>query len=196
MRDPQSTKSLIVSKSISLFNKKGYRATSLSDITTATGMTKGAIYGNFENKDAVALAAFEFAILRIIEELNTQIKGAKNAPDKLKSILYYYEKYIENPPIEGGCPIINTSVEADDEFPELRMKAIRIIGMIKASLVKIINRGIIEGQLRKGIDAELYATMFYATIQGAILMSRVEGHGNAYAQIKKGLLMQIDAISL
>jgi TetR/AcrR family transcriptional repressor of nem operon len=37
---------------------KGYSGTSMSDITAATGLTKGSIYGNFENKDEVAIAAF------------------------------------------------------------------------------------------------------------------------------------------
>jgi len=33
--------------------------TSLSDMTDATGLTKGSIYGNFNSKDEVALAAFD-----------------------------------------------------------------------------------------------------------------------------------------
>ena len=49
------TKSELTSKFIietvaPIFNKKGYAATSMSDITNATNLTKGAIYGNFENR--------------------------------------------------------------------------------------------------------------------------------------------------
>ena len=115
MRNPEQTRNLIISKAISIFNKKGYRATSLSDITKATGMTKGAIYGNFDNKDAVAVASFQYATEKVLDELREQIKNAPTAPLKLKAILSYYDQYIDNPPIEGGCPVINTSVEADDE---------------------------------------------------------------------------------
>ncbi len=196
MRNPTDTKNLIVSKALPIFNRKGYRATSLSDITKATGMTKGAIYGNFENKDALAIAAFELAMNKITNEMAQYISEAKDAPSKLKAILNYYENYIEKSPIEGGCPIINTSVEADDEYPELRTKAIRMIALIRGSLIKIINRGIIEGQIKPKINVELFASMFYSAIQGAILISRVEGHQDNYQNIKISLFSQINEISI
>lgn len=195
MRNPETTKNLIVSKAISIFNQKGYRATSLSDITKATGMTKGAIYGNFENKDAVAVASFEYAIGRVLDDLRMHIKAAPTAPMKLKAILNYYSKYIENPPIAGGCPVINTSVEADDDHPMLRTRAVGSIAMIKGSLQQIITRGLQEGQIREGVDAHLYASMFYSTISGAILISRVEGNKQSFELIRQGLEMQINAIS-
>ena len=47
-----------------IFNKNGYVGTSLSDITQATGLTKGAIYGNFKDKEALAIEAFNFNINR------------------------------------------------------------------------------------------------------------------------------------
>ncbi|MEL6536474.1 MAG: TetR family transcriptional regulator, partial [Bacteroidota bacterium] len=53
MRNPTQTKELIITRAMPLFNTKGYTATSISDITNATGITKGAIYGNFQNKDEV-----------------------------------------------------------------------------------------------------------------------------------------------
>ena len=45
MRDPQGTRETILKKSGVLFNTQGYKATSISDITEATGFTKGAFAG-------------------------------------------------------------------------------------------------------------------------------------------------------
>ena len=50
MRNPDQTKGRILKKSGVLFNTQGYKATSISDITSATGFTKGAIYRHFKNK--------------------------------------------------------------------------------------------------------------------------------------------------
>ncbi|MEQ8474403.1 MAG: TetR/AcrR family transcriptional regulator [Marinoscillum sp.] len=196
MRNPEATKNLIVTKAISIFNKKGYRATSLSDITKATGMTKGAIYGNFNNKDSVAVASFQYATGVVLNELRLKIKAASTAPEKLLAILNYYDGYVDNPPIEGGCPVINTAVEADDEHPQLRMKVVNTIHMIKDSLKQIIHRGILEGQIREDIEVDLYANMFYSTIKGALLISRVEGDSRSFDLVRKGLASQIKAISL
>ncbi|MBU8934666.1 MAG: TetR/AcrR family transcriptional regulator [candidate division Zixibacteria bacterium] len=38
-----------------LFDKKGYRATTLDDIATEVGLTKGAVYHHFRNKEAILL---------------------------------------------------------------------------------------------------------------------------------------------
>ncbi|MFY0599790.1 MAG: TetR/AcrR family transcriptional regulator [Cyclobacteriaceae bacterium] len=196
MRNPEYTRRLILSKATSLFNTKGFKGTSLSDITKATGLTKGAIYGNFENKDALAVASFDAAINTVLLDLSKRIKVQSTAPLKLKAIIDYYSEYIHNPPIKGGCPIINTSIEADDSHPMLRFKVSTTITMIIDSLKKIITRGIDENQIIKGIDVELYATMFYATIEGAIIMARTEGSSRSYDLIKKGLENQINAISI
>ena len=50
----EKTRQLIIETAAPIFNKKGYAGTSLSDLTQATGLTKGSIYGNFKNKDEVA----------------------------------------------------------------------------------------------------------------------------------------------
>lgn len=196
MRNPEVTKQLIVEKAISLFNTQGYRATSLSDITKAAGITKGAIYGNFKNKDEVAEASFEYAIEVVMQELKERISAAATAPLKLKAIVNYHEEYIKSPPFSGGCPIINTSVEADDNYPQLRSKAIRSVGIMKTSITKILTRGIREGQIDASVNAEAIGMMIYTSIQGAIVLSKVEGDGQSYGVIKKYLHSLIDSITV
>jgi len=46
----EQTRQLIVEKTAPIFNVKGYAGTSVSDMTKATGLTKGSVYGNFANK--------------------------------------------------------------------------------------------------------------------------------------------------
>ena len=196
MRNPEQTRRLIVEKAMLLFNLKGYRSTSLSDITKMTGITKGAIYGSFENKDAVAVASFESAVEIILSDLRKRIRSAKTAPDKLRAIAGYYSDYAENSPIEGGCPIINTAIEADDNYPMLRIKVVRVMGIIKDSIKKIINRGIREKQIKTDIQVDEFALTFYAAIEGAILISRVEGDTETYSLVRRNLEKQITEISI
>ncbi len=178
-----------------MFNQKGFRATSLSDITKATGITKGAIYGNFENKDEVAVAAFDYAVEEIMSIMRQRIRIAKTAPEKLKAIILFYQEHILNPRFEGGCPIINTSVEADDNYPQLRIKAIRSIAILKDSIVKISHRGIRERQLKENFKVEEFSVLMFAAISGAVLLSRIEGDLDAFHKVKDQLFHQIDQYS-
>lgn len=194
MRNPEITRQLIIDKAISLFNTQGYRATSISDITQATGTTKGAIYANFSNKEEVAAAAFEHAVEIVLKEIRSCIKAAPDAPRKLEAILDYYGDYIGNSPIPGGCPVLNTAVEADDNYPLLRTKVVRLITLLKDSLRQIIHRGIVEKQLKPDMDVEGFVMLFYASIEGAIMVSRVEGDKESYKDMTRYLKRVMDGI--
>lgn len=192
MRNPEITRQRIVRHAISLFNRQGYRATSISDITTATGITKGAIYGNFKNKDEVAEASFEYAVEVVLADLREKIREAPTAPLKLRAIVSYHQEYIKNPPIEGGCPIINTCIEADDNYPQLKARAIRSVAIMKDSIRRIIQRGVTEGQLKKDTPVEQLGMLIYSAIQGAIILSRVEGDLESYNTVQAYLTRLID----
>jgi len=69
MGKSEQTKAFIIEKTAPLFNIKGYAGTSLSDITDATKLTKGSVYGNFTNKDEVALAVFDYNLNKVTSML-------------------------------------------------------------------------------------------------------------------------------
>ena len=194
-RNPEHTRQLIIDKALPIFNTKGYAAASISDITAATGITKGAIYGNFKNKDEVATAAFEQGVQIVTSEIAKRVRTANTAPEKLKAIMEFYEEYINKPPIPGGCPVLNSSIEADDSLPFLRSRVIRSIALLKDSVMKMINRGILEGQIKRDVDVEEFTNFFYSVVEGVISLSRIEGDGRSFAFVKKFVFRQIDEIS-
>ena len=196
MRDPVQTKINIIKRSSELFNTKGYQATSISDITNATKLTKGALYGHFGNKDEMAEAAYDYSVQEIIDKLTRVIKESPTAPEKLKNLAYHYMEYILNPPIKGGCPVINTSIESDDSYPLLRSKTVRTIGIIRDSIKKILHRGIKEGQISKECNVEQFSTKYYAAIMGGIVISRVEGDIQSYQTVYEELCKEIDQYSI
>ena len=77
------TRQLIIESAAPIFNKKGYAGTSMSDLTTATGLTKGSIYGNFKDKDDVAVHAFQHNIDLIFDFFSKELKAAGSTMDKL-----------------------------------------------------------------------------------------------------------------
>ena len=92
MSKAERTRQFIIEQTAPVFNKQGYAGTSLNDLTAATGLTKGAIYGNFENKEAVALAAFEHNLAFVFNGLRAS--AAKNAParEKLLALPRFYRQ--------------------------------------------------------------------------------------------------------
>src|SRR5688572_12624978 len=103
------TKQFIIERSAPIFNRKGYAATSMTDILKATGLAKGGIYGNFSSKDEIAIEAFDYSYNQLKESLRFKIRQEKTSSAKLTAILDFYRNYSLKPHIEGGCPLMNTA---------------------------------------------------------------------------------------
>jgi len=176
MRQPEATKAHILKQSGHLFNTQGYKATSISDITTATGLTKGAIYRHFKNKDHLEKEALFYLSQTMFSSLRGKIKDQPTAPKKLRALFSFFETYISNPPVKGGCPLLNVSTEVDDAHPVLRKQAVVILDLLKESIVTLLNNGVKYGQLKPSTDKEYYASIIIGQLEGAIMMSKLRGN--------------------
>jgi len=196
MRNPEVTKQNILKKSGILFNTQGYKATSISNITDATGLTKGAIYRHFTSKDALEIETLTHLSGIMNEKLRWRIKEQPTAGKKLRAVVRFFESYISDPPIIGGCPLLNAAVEADDAHPDLRKTATTILNGLRNSLISILEKGIYYKQLRRGLDKELYATLIIACLEGAIMMSKLSGNDDDIKRVIKHLEKQIAEIEI
>ncbi len=176
MGKAEKTKQFIVEKTAPLFNVKGYAGTSLSDMTDATGLTKGSIYGNFANKEEVARAAFDHNLDKITRIYNAEMAKQTAARDRLMVYVQVYNNFLKYPFPVGGCPILNTAVESDDMYPGLRERASRAIHRWKDHIVEIIESGIRNREFKKVQNAEQAALSLIATLEGGIMISKLTGN--------------------
>ena len=174
MRNAEATKNSIITASANLFNTQGYKATSISDITKATGLTKGAIYRHFSSKADLEQQALRSLAKLMFTEIGISIKEAKTFQSKMEAIFSFFEEYMHTPLYKGGCPLMNAAIEVDDTNAVLRQQTYNMLAQLKASVSKLITNGIANGQVRKDVEPEYYATIIIATLEGAIMMSRLE----------------------
>lgn len=163
----------IIEKSAPIFNTKGYAATSMQDILQATGLAKGGIYGNFASKDEIAVEAFDFAMNVQMEAIAFKIKQEKTSAAKLIAVLQFYKNFTVAPLIAGGCPLMNTAVDADDNIPFLKERAMKALKKMLSSLEHIIQRGIDKGEFSPMLNVQTEAAMIFATIEGGVMMSKL-----------------------
>lgn len=167
------TRQHIIEKAAPYFNKKGYADTSLSDITAATGLTKGAIYGNFENKDELAIAVFTYNLGKLAGGMMTAMQQATGAVDQLLAMINYYRQAFKEVAVRGGCPVMNAAVEADDNFPALKVKVRAAVKNWTRSIEKVIETGKKEGTIHKRVEASVMATLLIALIEGGLMLAKL-----------------------
>ena len=169
------TKQFIVERTAPIFNEKGYVGTTLADLTNVTGLSKGSIYGNFENKDEVALAAFDYNFNRVTSYIKDRILASDNSIERLLVYPQVYRDFLKIPFFKPGCPILNTSTEADDTHPELRERAANALLFWKISVESQIKRGIERGEIKSNTRPSEIAVILMSLIGGAILQAKVTG---------------------
>ncbi|GGE64214.1 TetR family transcriptional regulator [Pedobacter psychrotolerans] len=173
MTKSEKTKRHIIEKIAPIFNMKGFAGTSLNDMTDATGLTKGSIYGNFANKDEVALAAFDYNFKSMEMKINAAMNNQHTAKDKLLAYLIVYQGLMVGQISPGGCPILNTSIDADDTHPALREKALNALLSWKKQIMGIIQDGISNKEIASKYNPEQIALTVIAMIEGGIMISRL-----------------------
>ena len=169
-----STKELIIEKSSELFNIYGYHGCSLSEIMQATSLKKGGIYNHFRNKDEIALEAFTHNFNKVIERFRRQLDKASNAEEKLYATIEVFASFAYDPIVRGGgCPIFNTAVDATNTHPQLKQKAREGINTLKRYIEIKVEEGIAQGEFNKHVDSHQVSSLIICTLEGAIIMSRV-----------------------
>src|ERR1700743_14639 len=148
----EATRRHIVEATAELFNKKGVSATSISDLEKATGMTRGSIYGNFQNKDAVALAVFDhnWEVKRKLLFENADRQASFK--DKLLAHVLLHHPSAKTPFTAGGCPLQNTVIEADDTNQLMRSKAAAGLLSWTKTLIETVENGIKANEFKPETD--------------------------------------------
>ncbi|MBD8499729.1 TetR/AcrR family transcriptional regulator [Paenibacillus arenosi] len=187
MRKGDKTKQDIIMKAAELFNEKGYASCSMQDIMEVTGLTKGGIYGCFSSKEDIALEAFDYSTKLVAERFMTAIDGEATATAKILAMCEVYRDAAHNPPLKGGCPLLNTAVESDQTIPLLREKASEAYIDMLTIIQNILEQGIRDGEYHSEMDTEATASFILSSLEGSIMSSRLTMNNIHIAFVKKNL---------
>ncbi len=187
MSKAEKTREYIIEKAAPIFNKKGYAGTSLQDLTVATGLTKGSIYGNFKNKDEVAVAVYEYSIRMLDLRINDFLAQKQSMYDKLVGLTDYYRVNWKTVFEKGGCPVQNASVEADDNLSILKKPVQESIKNWAKGLSKVIEKGQRNGEFKTDISAVDYGYEIISVLEGGMMLAKIMNN-------QKLLFMALDRI--
>lgn len=169
------TREMIIEKSAELFNVYGYHGCSLSDIMKATQLKKGGIYNHFDNKDEIAVAAFDHSFKKILMRFREHLDKDTTSTEKLYSIIAVFRDMVTDPVIKGGCPIVNTAIDSTDSHPGLKQRAKMAIQTLEDYIVIKIEEGKATREFRSEADSRSIATFMIMAMEGAVMMSRTNG---------------------
>jgi TetR/AcrR family transcriptional regulator, transcriptional repressor for nem operon len=137
---------------------------------------------------------FDYNLSKVTSILAGELAKRSTAKEKLMAYGEVYARFESYPFPAGGCPVLNTAIEADDTHPELRKKAAMAISSWKKNIVRIIEKGIGSKELAKETNAEQTALTIIALLEGGLMISRVTGKPAYRAQVMKSLKEYIEQL--
>jgi TetR/AcrR family transcriptional repressor of nem operon len=191
MTKGEQTRRKIVEAAAPIFNQRGYEGSSLNDLMEATGLQKGGIYRHFSSKEELAGEAFDYTWDAAWNARLVGVDEKANGIDKLKRFIANFVAY--RSPVAGGCPILNTAVDADDGNPVLRARVAKALRSWLSRLQTIVKQAKERGEARAGVDPKMVATLIVSSLEGALMMSRLQGNDEALRRVQSHLNRYLEA---
>lgn len=173
-RNPEKSRQEIIEKAAPIFNKYGIAGTKLDMLIKATGFQKGGIYNHFANKMDLARAVFKYNFELLKATYHKESNASASPKEQLLATIKGFKAYMLNPPIAGGCPLLNIAIEADDTDETNRLIVKEYINEWKDELVMILEKGIQSGDFQSDINVTQEAFFIIAAIEGSIMLGQVK----------------------
>jgi TetR/AcrR family transcriptional regulator, transcriptional repressor for nem operon len=191
MTKGEQTRRKIVEAAAPIFNQRGYEGSSLNDLMEATGLKKGGIYRHFTSKEELAVEAFDYTWGAAWNARLLHVDEKANGIEKLKQLIANFVEH--RSPVAGGCPILNTAVDADDGNTVLRARVAKALRSWLSRLQVIVEQAREHRETRPGVDAKAVATLIVASLEGALMMSRLQRNDEALRRIQSHLNRYLDS---
>ena len=191
MTKGEQTRKKIVQAAAPIFNQRGYEGSSLNDLMEATGLQKGGIYRHFASKEELAAEAFDYTWEAAWNARLLHVDEKANGIDKLKQLIANFVEH--RSPIPGGCPILNTAIDADDGNPVLRARVAKALRSWVGRVQAFVEHAQEQRDARPRVDPKAVATLIVASLEGALMMSRIQRNDDALRHVQSHLNRYLDS---
>jgi len=169
----EATRLRIIRAAADLFHKQGVRATSPDEVIEASATGKGQFYYYFKNKEGLVHAV-----------LHSHLEAIKNgsAPvdyeiDSWQDLERWFQSHVDLQKrfkMTRGCPFGTVGNELTESDKLIRQDLGLLFEVMKNKLATFFVREKAQGGLAKDANEEHMAAFCIATIQGAMLMGKIE----------------------
>lgn len=168
------TNELILDRAVPVFWQRGYAATSLRDLTRATGLGASALYHRFADKDGL----FVEVLRRYADQgLSERLARLGALPDPLAAICAFFDELVAisaDDPERRGCLLVNTALDGGAIGPAARAMVRARLGAVEAFFRVQLERVRDAGRLTATIDPATQAEVLLGTVLAIRVLARLD----------------------
>ena len=161
----------VLNKAMQVFWRQGYEGTSIQDLTKATGLGRGSLYGAFGDKEGLFLAVLD----HYADQIQAQIAQSLKNDDPREGITNLFQAIVERM-VEGNCPPgclnTNTVLESPAGSERIQRKIAERLGKMESDIYELLLKAQTERSLPLGTDIRALSRFFLAVTQGMTVLNK------------------------
>ncbi len=170
-RDPERTRARLLRAAFQEMYRSGYRSADLDAILAAAGVTKGALYYHFDDKEALGYAVVDEVIASSVQQKWVQpLRNAKKPIDALVRIVQ--SESLKREDVQRGCPLLNLSQEMSGLDEGFRRRTAKLFKDWHDAIAEALREGQKRRVVRSDIDANETATFLIAAYEGYVVLTK------------------------
>ena len=173
-RPQEFDKTRVLQNAMYVFWSKGYAAASLTDILTATGLSKSSLYATFGDKRELFLAAFDAYRKGRMRYLQQILNNGQPARLSIETFFRQGVAHAEDEIRVQGCMTANEAVELAPHDAEIQGLVAEDFQAIEDAFAQVIARGQADGSISSRQEPRILAHFLLVNLQGLQVMARAQ----------------------
>jgi TetR/AcrR family transcriptional repressor of nem operon len=165
LHDPERTRERLLRAAAREIYRSGFQSASLDGILASAGVTKGALYHHFKNKEALGYAVVEEIISPGVR--NTWVQPLQNVEDPIDALIRTVRGIRVQPKdVCGGCELNNLAQEMSPLDPGFRKRLETIFYAWREAVASVLRQGQAHGSVRRDVEPHDAAGLLIAMVEG------------------------------
>jgi len=166
--DPQR----VLEKAMNAFWERGYEGLSIDDLVQSTGIGRGSLYGTFDDKHSLYLAALDQYIAAFRAQTSALLEQAGTLHELLQRLFQAQLDALLNDPMHRGCFLVNASLEMAPHDPEVNKLVQSALHEFEEGLYRLLIKAQVAGELAWRHDPHQLAHFLLATFVSLRVLAR------------------------
>jgi TetR/AcrR family transcriptional repressor of nem operon len=170
-RDPERTRGRLLRAAFEEMLRSGFRNADLDAILARAGVTKGALYYHFDNKEALGYAVVDEVIAsNVHRKWVLPLRNAKNPIDVLIRIIR--SESLKREDVQLSCPLLNLSQEMSGIDERFRRRTLKVYKDWHDAMAEALREGQKRRLVRNDINASETAMFLIAVWEGYAVLGK------------------------
>jgi TetR/AcrR family transcriptional regulator, transcriptional repressor for nem operon len=170
-RDPGRTRRRLLRAAFQEIHRSGFRNADLDAILARAGVTKGALYYHFDNKEALGHAVVDEVIATNLHQ--KWVLPLRNAHDPIDVLVRIIQsESLKREDVQRGCPLLNLAQEMSGLDEGFRRRTAKVYKNWRVAMAEALREGQKRRVVRSDINANETATFLIAAWEGYVVLGK------------------------